>query len=465
MASRRIERDSLGEVAIAAEALWGAQTQRSMENFPIGGQRFPPSFIRDFAVVKKAAAWANCALGELSAQRRDLICAACDEIIAGRHDDQFPLVVWQTGSGTQTNMNLNEVIANRANELAGGRRGDHEPVHPNDHVNRSQSSNDVFPTVMHVTAAKQLRDRLLPAVTALHDAVVAKAEAFAGLVKTGRTHLMDATPVTLGHEFQGYAAQLAYAREQLSAILPQVQALALGGSAVGTGLNTPAGWSATVIGHLAALTGIPFTPAADKLMALSGHEALVDLHGRLRVLAVALFKIAADIRLMGSGPRCGLGELRLPANEPGSSIMPGKVNPTQVEALTMVAVQVMGNDAAVGFAGSQGQLELNVFKPLIAHNVLVSIALLADAMDSFRLRCVVGLEADAEQLRRQLQQSLMLVTALSPIIGYDCAAKIAGKAYAEGISLRDAALALGAVDAETFDRIVDPTRMLGPAEH
>ncbi|MFZ5653714.1 MAG: class II fumarate hydratase [Pseudomonadota bacterium] len=463
MAGRRLERDSLGEVALDGDALWGAQTQRSLENFPIGGHRFPLAFIHDFALVKKAAALANGELGELSERRRDLICAACDEILAGRHDDQFPLVVWQTGSGTQTNMNLNEVIANRANELAGGRRGDREPVHPNDHVNRSQSSNDVFPTVMHVTASRQLRGRLLPALDALRGALADKATAFAGLVKTGRTHLMDATPVTLGQEFGGYAAQLGYAREQLAAALPAVEALALGGSAVGTGLNTPPGWSATVTRHIAALTGVPFTSAADKFMALAGHEALVDLHGRLRVLAAALFKIASDIRLLGSGPRCGLGELRLPANEPGSSIMPGKVNPTQVEALTMVAVQVMGNDAAVGFAGSQGQLELNVFKPLILHNVLESIGLLADAMDSFRIRCVQGLEADVEQLRRHLQRSLMLVTALSPIIGYDGAAKIAGKAFAEGISLREAALALGLVDAETFDRAVDPARMLGPS--
>jgi len=462
MAGQRIERDSLGEVAIAADALWGAQTQRSLENFPIGGQRFPLAFIHDFALVKKAAALANCELGELTERRRELICAACDEIVAGRHDDQFPLVVWQTGSGTQTNMNLNEVIANRANELAGGRRGDREPVHPNDHVNRSQSSNDVFPTVMHVAAARQLRERLLPALEALHGALAAKEGEFAALVKTGRTHLMDATPVTLGQEFGGYRAQLAYAREQLTAVLPQVQALALGGSAVGTGLNTPPGWAATVTGHIAVLAGAPFTSAADKFMALAGHEALVDLHGRLRVLAGALFKIAADIRLLGSGPRCGLGELRLPANEPGSSIMPGRVNPTQVEALTMVAVQVMGNDAAVGFAGSQGQLELNVFKPLLIHNVLESIALLADAMDSFRTRCVAGLRADPDQLQLHLRRSLMLVTALSPIIGYDCAAKIAGKAFAEGISLREAALALGHVDAETFDRVVDPAQMLGP---
>jgi len=460
---QRTERDSLGEVAIPDTALWGAQTQRSLQNFPIGGQRFPLAFIHDFALVKQAAALANHELGTLCAERRDLICAACAEIVAGRHDDQFPLVVWQTGSGTQTNMNLNEVIANRANELAGGRRGDYRPVHPNDHVNRSQSSNDVFPTVMHVAASRQLRARLLPALAALQAALAAKSAAFAALLKAGRTHLMDAAPVTLGQEFGGYAAQLDYCRRSLEDGLAAIAALAIGGSAVGTGLNTPPGWAETVTRHIGQLAGMPFVSAADKFMALAGHEALVDLHGRLRVLAAALFKIASDIRLLGSGPRCGLGELRLPANEPGSSIMPGKVNPTQAEALTMVAVQVMGNDAAVGFAGSQGHLELNVFKPLILRNVLESIALLADAMDSFRSRCVVGLAANADQLRRHLERSLMLVTALNPVIGYDCAAKIAGKAFAEDISLREAALALGFLDAATFDRIMDPAAMLGPS--
>ncbi|TAL02920.1 MAG: class II fumarate hydratase [Porticoccaceae bacterium] len=465
MSAQRRERDSLGEVAIDATALWGPQTQRSLEYFRIGGQRFPIEFIHDFALVKKAAARTNCALGVLSGERSLLISQACDEILAGRHDAQFPLVIWQTGSGTQTNMNLNEVIANRANELAGGQRGDPGPVHPNDHVNCSQSSNDVFPTVMHVAAARQLRERLLPTLTALRDALVAKSVEFASRVKIGRTHLMDATPVTLGQEFGGYAAQLAYAQASLEAVLPALGAIALGGSAVGTGLNTPAGWAPAVAAELSALSGMPFTSAANKFAALAGHEALVDLHGRLRVLAAALFKIASDVRLLGSGPRTGLGELRLPANEPGSSIMPGKINPTQVEALTMVAVQVMGNDAAVGFAGSQGHLELNVFKPLIIHNVLESCALLTDAMASFRRHCVVGIQAEPAQLALHLQRSLMLVTALNPVIGYDCAAKIAGKAFAEGISLREAALALGYLDAETFDRLVDPARMLGPDGH
>lgn len=460
---RRRERDSLGEVGIPVRALWGAQTQRSLENFSIGGQRFPLAFIRDFALVKKAAALANQELGVLSPERRELICAACDEVIAGDHDDQFPLVVWQTGSGTQTNMNLNEVIANRANELAGGRRGEYRPVHPNDHVNCSQSSNDVFPTVMHVAVSRQLRARLLPALTALHGALAERAAAFGGLIKAGRTHLMDAAPVTLGQEFGGYAAQLDYCRQALEDGLSALAALAIGGSAVGTGLNTPPGWAELVTRHIGALAGLPLVSAPDKFMAMAGHEALVDLHGRLRVLAAALFKIGSDIRLLGSGPRCGLGELRLPANEPGSSIMPGKVNPTQIEALTMVAIQVMGNDVAVGFAGSQGHLELNVFKPLIVHNVLESTALLADAMDSFRRRCVQGLTADAERLRDHLERSLMLVTALNPVIGYDCAAKIAAKAVAEGTSLRQAALALGFLDAETFDRIMDPAAMLGPS--
>lgn len=464
MRGQRRARDSFGEIAIPADALWGPQTQRALEHFRIGERRFPLPFIHDFALVKKAAARTNRALGALSAERSRLIERACDEIIAGRHDDQFPLVVWQTGSGTQTNMNLNEVIANRANELAGGRRGEPGPVHPNDHVNCSQSSNDVFPTVMHVAVCRQMRTRLLPALTALRDALTAKSAEFATLVKIGRTHLMDATPVTLGQEFGGYAAQLRHAEDSLHGALPALGAIALGGSAVGTGLNTPPGWAEAVAAELTGLSGMPFTTAPDKFAALAGHEALVDLHGRLRMLAAALFKIASDIRLLGSGPRCGLGELRLPANEPGSSIMPGKVNPTQAEALTMVAVQVMGNDAAMGFAGSQGHLELNVFKPLILHNVLESCALLADAMDSFRRHCVAGLQAEPAQLARYLERSLMLVTALNPVIGYDCAAQIAGKAFAEGISLREAALALGYLDAETFDRLVDPGLMLGPAD-
>ncbi len=461
MVATRLENDSLGSVEIPAAALWGAQTQRSLKNFVIGGQRFPLAFIRAFAQVKKACALANLELGALPPELCALIGAACDEIIAGHHDDQFPLVIWQTGSGTQTNMNLNEVIANRANELAGSERGSARPVHPNDHVNRSQSSNDVFPTVMHVAAVTALAGTLLPALARLTAALADKSREFRDLIKIGRTHLMDATPLTLGQEFGGYAAQLRYAQVQLHAALPDVQALAIGGSAVGTGVNTPPGWAETAARHIGILTGIAFTSAENKFMALAAHDALVDLHGRLRLLATALFKIANDLRLLGSGPRCGLGELQLPANEPGSSIMPGKVNPTQAEALTMVAVQVMGNDAAVGFAGSQGHLELNVYKPLIIHNVLESISLLADAMNSFTDHCVVGIIANRAQLDTHLQRSLMLVTALNPLIGYDRAATIAKLAWHEGISLKEAAVKTGFLSADDFDRHVDPRQMLG----
>lgn len=461
MSKFRQESDSLGRVDIPVEALWGAQTQRALQNFPIGDQRFPTEFIHDFALVKKACALANHALGQLPEELCDLICKACDEIIAGLHDAQFPLVVWQTGSGTQTNMNLNEVIANRANELAGSGRGTGTPLHPNDHVNRSQSSNDVFPTVMHVTAARGLRHELLPALLHLETALRDKSREFRDLIKTGRTHLMDATPITLGQEFGGYAAQLAYARAALSDLLPALHTIALGGSAVGTGLNTPPGWSEKVARVLSEVGGTEFTSADSKFMALAAHDVLVDLHGRLRLLASALFKIANDIRLLGSGPRCGFGELRLPANEPGSSIMPGKVNPTQVEALTMVAVQVMGNDAAVGFAGSQGHLELNVYKPLLIHNVLQSLRLLTDAMGSFADHCVVGIQADSEQLQRAMGRSLMLVTALSPVLGYDRAAAIAKLAWEQDLTLKQAAINSGYISAEDFDRHVNPLTMLG----
>ncbi len=461
MSKFRQESDSLGCVDIPVEALWGAQTQRALQNFRIGDQRFPTEFIHDFALVKKACALANHALGQLPEELCELICKACDEIIAGLHDTQFPLVVWQTGSGTQTNMNLNEVIANRANELAGSGRGAGSPLHPNDHVNRSQSSNDVFPTVMHVTAARGLRDGLLPALLHLETALQDKSREFRDLIKTGRTHLMDATPVTLGQEFGGYAAQLAYARAALNDLLPALQTIALGGSAVGTGLNTPPGWSQKVAQVLSEVSGTVFTSADNKFMALAAHDVLVDLHGRLRLLASALLKIANDIRLLGSGPRCGFGELRLPANEPGSSIMPGKVNPTQTEALTMVAVQVMGNDAAVGFAGSQGHLELNVYKPVLIHNVLLSLRLLTDAMHSFTDHCVTGIQADGEQLQRAMGRSLMLVTALSPVLGYDRAAAIAKLAWEQDLTLKQAAINSGYISAEDFDRHVDPITMLG----
>lgn len=464
MTGTRREKDSLGEVELPSDVLWGAQTQRSVQNFAIGGQRFPSSFIHDFARVKKACAQANAELGELSEETCALICRACDEIIGAQHDDQFPLVVWQTGSGTQTNMNLNEVIANRANELAGQPRGNYAPVHPNDHVNRSQSSNDVFPTVMHVSAARALEEDLLPALVSLESALRAKSREFVGHVKTGRTHMMDATPVTLGQEFGGYAAQLSYAEMQLRDVLPGLKALAIGGSAVGTGLNTLPDWAQTVTARLAALSGVAFTSATDKFAALAAHDALVDLHGRLRLLATGLFKIASDLRLLASGPRCGLGELFLPANEPGSSIMPGKVNPTQVEALTMVVAQIMGNDTAVAFAGSQGHLELNVFKPVIIHNVLESIALLSDAMASFTDHCVVGISANAQQLTATMDRSLMLVTALSPVIGYDKAADIAKTAFRENISLREASEKLGYLSLVEFDHLVDPARMLAPTK-
>jgi len=457
----RQESDSLGPVEISSDALWGAQTQRSLENFAIGGQRFPIAFIHAFAVVKKACALANRELGTLAAELEALIATACDEVIAGRHDDQFPLVIWQTGSGTQTNMNLNEVIANRANELAGTTRGSGRPVHPNDHVNRSQSSNDVFPTVMHVASANALEHHLLPALARLEAGLTKKSRDFVDLIKIGRTHLMDATPLTLGQEFGGYAAQLGYAREQLLAALPSVRTLAIGGSAVGTGVNTPPRWAETAVRHISALAGTPFTSAGNKFMALAAHDVLVDLHGRLRLLATALFKIANDLRLLASGPRCGLGEIQLPANEPGSSIMPGKVNPTQAEALTMVAIQVMGNDTAVGFAGSQGHLELNVYKPLIIYNVLESMRLLTDAMNSFTDHCVLGIVANREQLASHVEHSLMLVTALNPHIGYDRAATIAKRAWVEGITLREAAIASGHLTAEEFDRLVDSRKMLG----
>jgi fumarate hydratase class II len=462
-ATRR-ESDTMGEVDVPADRYWGAQTQRSLDNFRIGGHRFPPAMIRAFGVVKKAAALTNRALGALDEARCGLIVRAADDVIAGRLDDHFPLVVWQTGSGTQSNMNANEVIANRAIELAGGVLGSKQPVHPNDDVNRSQSSNDVFPTVMHVAAATEVARRLLPALAALRASFEARAHAFRDVVKIGRTHLMDATPLTLGQEFSGYAAQLAFAERAIAAAAEPVHELALGGSAVGTGLNTRAGYDVAVAAQIAALTGLPFRTAPNKFAALGAHDALVGLSGALRGLAVAAMKIANDVRLLASGPRAGLGELVLPANEPGSSIMPGKVNPTQAEALTMVCAQVMGNDLAVTVAGSGGYLELNVFKPVIIHNVLGSIALLADACDSFRAHCVDGIGADLAAIARHVRASLMLVTALNPVIGYDAAARVAKHAHAQGVTLRDAAVALGVMSGEDFDRHVRPEAMLAPDE-
>lgn len=461
MAGNRVETDTMGPVEVPADRLWGAQTQRSLENFPIGDELMPPPLIRALGLVKKAAALANRQLGVLAPDLADAIAAAADEVIDGRLVDHFPLVVWQTGSGTQSNMNANEVIANRANQLLGAPLGAKAPVHPNDHVNLSQSSNDSFPTAMHIAAAEEIQRRLLPALDRLEDALSAKARAFAHLVKIGRTHLQDATPLTLGQEVGAWAAQLRAASARFRAQLPELFELAQGGTAVGTGLNAPPGFDAAFCREVAALTGLPFTPAPDKFAALAAHDALVAASGGLNALAVALTKIANDIRLLGSGPRCGLGELILPANEPGSSIMPGKVNPTQSEALTMVCAQVMGNHVAVTVAGAQGHLQLNVFKPVIARNLLHSTRLLADAADSFRQRCVEGLAADEARIGELLGRSLMLVTALAPRIGYDKAAAIAKAAHAQRQTLRAAAIGSGHVTGAEFDQWVRPELMLG----
>ncbi|MDH7945076.1 class II fumarate hydratase [Pseudohongiella sp. SYSU M77423] len=457
----RQERDSLGPVEVSEQVLWGAQTQRSLQNFAIGDHRFPRQFIHAFAQVKKAAASSNQALGRLSEDRARLIAAVCDEILQGRHDDQFPLSVWQTGSGTQTNMNLNEVIANRGNELAGHARGAYSPLHPNDHVNMSQSSNDVFPTVMHVVAAQQL-ETLIDATSTLRASLSERAEAFADILKSGRTHLMDATPITLGQEFSAYVAQLDYSLEQLSQARSGVRQLAIGGSAVGTGLNTHPDWASMVAKKISELTGIEFASAGNGFMALAAHDALVDLHGRANTLATALFKIASDIRLMNSGPRCGLAEITIPANEPGSSIMPGKVNPTQAEALTMVCSRVMGNHTTVTVAASQGHFQLNVFKPVIIHALMESMQLLTDAQHSFHAHCVSGIQANKEQLSQYVNRSLMLVTALSPVIGYENAARAAKHANDHGLSLRESVVELELMSEAEFDRQVDARRMLGP---
>jgi fumarate hydratase class II len=458
--STRVETDSMGEVHVQSDRYWGAQTQRSLENFKIGGQRFAPSVVRAFGVVKKASAIANHKLGKLDKEKTDLITRAADEVIEGKLNDHFPLVVWQTGSGTQSNMNANEVISNRAIELAGGVMGSKKPIHPNDDVNKSQSSNDVFPTVMHVAAAMDIKSKLLPSLAALRKALEDKEKEFSSIIKIGRTHLMDATPLTLGQEFSGYAAQLAFCEARVSEALVPLYELALGGTAVGTGLNTHPKWSETVAAEIATITGQPFKTAPNKFAALAGHEAIVHASGALRTLAAACFKIANDVRLLGSGPRCGIGEIFLPSNEPGSSIMPGKVNPTQCEALTMVCVQVVGNDAAIGFAGSQGHFELNVFKPVLIHNLLESNVLLADAMNSFREHCVVGIEPNKEQITRHLNNSLMLVTALNQVIGYDAAAKVAKTAFEKNLTLKEAALQLKLITAEKFDEVVRPEKMI-----
>ncbi len=458
----RIERDSMGEIAVPADRYWGAQTQRSLENFMIGTERMPRPLIRAMGLVKQAAAEVNAAMGGLDAKIAKAIQSAAQEVIDGRLDDHFPLVVWQTGSGTQTNMNLNEVIANRAAELLGGERGAKSLVHPNDHVNRSQSTNDVFPTAMHVAAAEEVTKRLLPALETLRTTLARKAEAFGDFVKIGRTHLQDATPLTLGQEFSGYVAQLLLAEEALRATLPHVEELAIGGTAVGTGLNTKPGWAERMAAALAHRTGIAFASARNKFAALGGKEALVGLSGALKTTACALTKIANDIRWLASGPRCGIGELRIPENEPGSSIMPGKVNPTQAEALTMVAARVLGNDVTVGIAGASGNFELNVYMPVIAYSLLQSIDLLSSATLSFDAKCVQGIEPNEERIDENLRRSLMLVTALNPHIGYDKAADIAKTAYKEGKTLREVAISKGYLTGDDFDRWVDPRAMTAP---
>ncbi|MEX2535479.1 MAG: class II fumarate hydratase [Trueperaceae bacterium] len=457
----RVEKDTLGEVLVAADRYWGAQTQRSLENFRIGEQRMPIEIIRAFAVLKKAAALVNAQLTDFPQEKAQLIATVCGEILAGKLDDHFPLVVWQTGSGTQSNMNVNEVIANRAIEISGGELGSKAPIHPNDDVNRSQSSNDTFPTAMHIAGYTALVEQLLPRARDLQEELERKSEEFGSVVKIGRTHLMDATPLTLGQEFSGYAAQLRKSIEAIENTLPHLAELALGGTAVGTGLNSPAGFADRVAEQIAGLTNHPFVTAENKFEALSAHDAVVEASGALKRLAVALFSVANNIRLLGSGPRCGIGEVRLPENEPGSSIMPGKVNPTQAEALTMVCAQVMGNDSAVSVAGSHGHLQLNVFKPVMIYNLLLSARLLGDAMASFRERCVVGIEPDHSRIKAHLDNSLMLVTALNSHIGYYKAAEIAQSAHREGTTLRQAGIALGHISGEEFDRLVVPEKMVG----
>ncbi len=464
MNDTRIEKDALGEVPVPAHRLWGAQTQRSIDNFPIGVARFAfgRPVVRAFGIVKLAAARANAELGVLAQDKADLVVRAAQEVIDGQWDGEFPLVVFQTGSGTQSNMNANEVIANRAIQLAGGTVGSKSPVHPNDDVNRSQSSNDAFPAVMHIATVEELDRSLLPAIAQLRATLEAKAHAFADIVMLGRTHLQDATPVTLGQVISGWVAQLDDASHYLRQARDALHPLALGGTAVGTGINAPARFGELVAAHIARVTGKPFTSAHNKFAALSAHDAMVNASAALRTLSGIAMKIANDVRLYASGPRAGVGEITIPDNEPGSSIMPGKINPTQSEALTMVAVQVFGNDTAVAFAGTQGHFQLNVFKPVILHNTLESIELLADGIRSFEERCARGIEPNRERIRRNLDASLMLVTALNPHIGYENAAKIAQKAHRDGTSLREAALTLGLVSAEDFDRWIDPAAMTRP---
>ena len=456
----RIESDTMGEVKVPSDRYYGAQTGRSLMNFKIGGERMPRELIRALGILKKAAAQTNAELGTLPKEKADLISQAADEVIEGKLDDHFPLVVWQTGSGTQTNMNSNEVIANRAIEIAGGELGSKDPIHPNDDVNKAQSSNDTFPTAMHIAAAEQCVHHLIPSVTKLRDALQKKSNEFADIIKIGRTHLMDAVPLTLGQEFSGYTHQLSMALKRIEGVLPRLYELALGGTAVGTGVNTHPDFAVKSAAKIAEITGLPFVTAPNKFEALAAHDAVVEASGVLKTIAVSLMKIANDIRMLGSGPRCGIGELMLPANEPGSSIMPGKVNPTQSEAMTMVAAQVMGNDVAINIGGATGHYELNVFKPLMIYNLLQSIRLLGDACVSFTDNCVIGIEPNKDRIDKLMKESLMLVTALNPHIGYDNAAKVAKKAHAENTTLKEAVVALGLLTAEEFDEKVRPEEMV-----
>ncbi len=464
MTQTRTETDSFGPLEVPSDKYWGAQTQRSIINFPIGWEKQPVAIIRALGVIKQAAAQVNMATGKLDPALGKAMVQAASEVVAGRFDDNFPLVVWQTGSGTQSNMNANEVVSNRAIEILGGDLGSKKPVHPNDHVNMGQSSNDTFPTAMHVAIAMQARDVLIPGLEKLHAALLAKAEEFRDIIKIGRTHTQDATPLTLGQEFGGYAHQVEKGIERVRLALGDIYELAQGGTAVGTGLNTKKGWDTAIAAEIAKITDLPFVTAPNKFEALAAHDAMVFFSGALKTVAAALFKIANDMRLLGSGPRSGLGELILPENEPGSSIMPGKVNPTQAEALTMVCAHVMGNDAAIGFAGSQGHFELNVYNPMMSYNVLQSMQLLGDAAVSFTDNMVVGTQANIERIDKLMKESLMLVTALAPTIGYDNATKVAKTAHKNGTTLREEAVALGFVDGETFDRIVRPEQMVGPED-
>ncbi|MBT7787898.1 MAG: class II fumarate hydratase [Calditrichaeota bacterium] len=458
----RIESDTMGELRVPADRYYGCQTARSLMNFKIGGERMPRELIRALGILKKAAALTNAELGTLPQEKADLISKAADEVIEGKLDDHFPLVIWQTGSGTQTNMNTNEVISNRAIEISGGELGSKKPIHPNDDVNKAQSSNDTFPTAMHIAAAERCVLHLIPNITALRNALEVKVNEFKDVIKIGRTHLMDAVPLTLGQEFSGYAHQLTMSLKRIEGCLPRLFELALGGTAVGTGLNTHPEFAVKSAASIAQITGQPFVTAPNKFEALAAHDAIVEASGVMKTIAVSLMKIANDIRLLGSGPRCGIGELTLPANEPGSSIMPGKVNPTQSEAMTMVACQVIGNDVAINVGGATGHFELNVFKPVMIFNLLQSIRLLGDAALSFKDNCVVGIEPNMPQIKKLLNESLMLVTALNPHIGYDNAAKVAKKAHAEGTTLREAVVELGLLTAEEFDEKVRPEKMVGP---